>query len=133
MAGSDRSRADAALLAALAGGRTVEAAAQQAGVSERTARRRLVDETFRQALAEARRQLLAAAIGRLADAATDAAETLRRNLTCGMPSVEVAAARAILDQARAGVELDDLAARVEALETMSETWEPPAPVHRWRA
>jgi hypothetical protein len=41
MAGSGRKNADAALLAALAGGATVQEAASSAGISERTAYRRL--------------------------------------------------------------------------------------------
>ena len=43
MAGGDRKNADSALVAALAGGSTVEAAAHLAGVSQSTAYRRLKD------------------------------------------------------------------------------------------
>jgi hypothetical protein len=132
MAAGGRSHADTALLAALASGQTIEAAAKIAHLSERTARRRLDDETFQRALAEARRALLAQALGVLTDAATAAAQTLRTLLDAESESVRVRAAVAILDAARAHLELDDLAQRVEALETMSETWEPPAPERRWR-
>jgi hypothetical protein len=45
-----------------------------------------------------------------------AVETLGRNLACGRPTAENRAAVAILEQATRGVELLDLAARVEALE-----------------
>jgi hypothetical protein len=132
MAAGGRSHADTVLLTALASGQTIEAAAQIAHISERTARRRLDDETFQRALAEARRALLAQALGVLSDATTAAARTLRALLDAESESVRVRAAVAILDQARAGIELDDLAQRVEALGTMSETWEPPTPGRGWR-
>jgi hypothetical protein len=54
MAGSDRSRADGALLEALLAGRTTGQAAADAHVSERTVRRRLNDPGFQRQLAEAR-------------------------------------------------------------------------------
>ena len=133
MAARDRFRADPALLAALAGGQPVEAAARVAHVSERTTRRRLGDPTFQRALADARRIVLGQALGVLTDAATAAARTLRALLDAESESVRVRAATAILDAARAHVELDDLAQRVVALETASETWEPPAPSRRWHA
>ena len=47
MAGGDRSGADAALIAALAGGSTVEDAATTAGIGVTTAYRRLKDAGFR--------------------------------------------------------------------------------------
>jgi hypothetical protein len=60
------------------------------------------------------------AIGHLKQAATEAVATLRRNLTCGTPSVEVRAATAILDQATKAVELFDMVERVERLEARLE-------------
>jgi hypothetical protein len=50
MAHRGRRQADDALLMALACGATVENAARQAGVSLRTAHRRMADESFRQRL-----------------------------------------------------------------------------------
>jgi hypothetical protein len=116
MSASDRIRADPALLAALAGGQTVEAAARVARVSERTARRRLGDPTFQRALADARRLVLGQALGVLTDAATAAARTLRALLDADADSIRLGAARAILDAAKQHVELDDIARRLEALE-----------------
>jgi hypothetical protein len=133
VAGGDRSRADTLLVAGLAAGQSVEAAARQAGVSERTARRRLGDPTFQRALAEARRVVLAQALGVLVDASTAAARALRALLDAEGESIRLRAAVAILDAARAHVELDDLAQRVEALETQSESWEPPRTEQRWHA
>ena len=71
---------------------------------------------FRARLRDARRAVVEGAIGRLQQAATEAVETLRRNLTCGTPSVEVRAAATILDQAIKAVELFDMVERVEQLE-----------------
>jgi hypothetical protein len=95
---------------------TVEAAARSADVAPATIWRWTQQADFRARLRDARRAIVEGAIGRLQQAATDAVETLRRNLTCGTPSVEVRAATAILDQAVKAVELFDLAERVEHLE-----------------
>jgi hypothetical protein len=107
VAGGDRSSADAALIAALASGLTVQDAATQAHVSERTARRRL--ETV----------MLERAIGRLVDATTDAADTLRSLLNADSESVRHVAAKTLIESASKGLELLDLVDRVAALEEAS--------------
>ena len=76
MAARGRSGSDSALIAALAGGATHEAAAQQAGVGERTVRRRLEDPDFARRVDEARAALLEQAMAQLSRAATGAATTL---------------------------------------------------------
>ena len=48
--------------------------------------------------------------------AAAAAAALHKNLTCGKPSAEIAAAVALFDRALKGVELADVLERVEALE-----------------
>ena len=58
MAGGDRTRANSRLVELLAGGRTVEAAATEAGISERTVYRRLEDPEFRQQLGQLRGHML---------------------------------------------------------------------------
>jgi hypothetical protein len=95
---------------------TVEAAARSADVAPATIWRWSQQPDFKSRLRDARRAFVEGAIGRLQAAATEAVDTLRRNLTCGTPSVEVRAATAILDQAVKAVELFDLAERVEQLE-----------------
>ncbi len=72
-----KSRADPALLAALAAGSTLTAAAATAGVCERMARRRAKDPAFLQALDEARAAVVDRAVDHLAEAAVDAARVLR--------------------------------------------------------
>jgi hypothetical protein len=84
-------------------------------VSEATAQRWLKKPEFVAAYRRARRAVVEATIGRLQQAAVEAVEVLRRNMTCGVPAVEVRAAVAVLDQTLDGLELSDLAADVEAL------------------
>jgi hypothetical protein len=54
----------------------------------------------------------------LQSVARAAVATLARNLKCGVPSTEVAAARAILDTAIRAHELEDMTLRIEQLEQM---------------
>ncbi len=116
-AATGRHRADVVLLAELSAGRTVAEAAGTAGVSERSAYRRLGDAAFRETLATAQRAALAEASRTLAANATLAARTLGELLgEANPPAVRLAAARATLDLAARWRELDDLEARVEALE-----------------
>ncbi len=116
MAGSGRKNADAVLIVALASGKGPAEAAKLAGVSERTVYRRLQDPVWRRQVAAARTDMLARAVGVLAEGTTAAAATLRLLLRSDAPSVQLAAARAILDQTTRGIELLDLAYRVTALE-----------------
>lgn len=98
MARSGTPGRDAALIAALLGGATVEDAAGTAGLSRRTAFRRLDDPTFRQALAEAKRARLARVVDVLTAGSVTAVGTLVALLEPGTPaSVRHAAARTILE------------------------------------
>ncbi len=134
MAGGDRRQADTALVAALAAGQPVDAAARAARVSERTAYRRLTDPAFKRAVQTARAELLAQAVGRLADAATAAVVTLRALLDAETDSVRLGAARVILDAGMKGAELVDLAERVATLEEQqAAVLDGPGERGRWRA
>ncbi len=95
VAGGDRKNADTVLIAALAGGATVEDAAKTARVSERTAYRRLEGADFRAQVAEARRAMVERTVAQLADAGTAAAATLRALLDAEAASVRLGAARAM--------------------------------------
>jgi len=88
---------DDALVLGLASGATVRRAARKAGVAERTAGRRLADPDFRRRVHEARAALFERAIGRLARAATKAADTLAALLDADSESVRLGAARALLE------------------------------------
>ena len=109
-------KADEPLLAALAAGEEVAAAAHLAGVSERTAYRRLADPTFAHRLAAVRAAMLTRTAGTLAQATTAAVATLVRNLEADTAAVQVRAAVALLDQAVKLRESEELARRVAELE-----------------
>ena len=91
-------RRDPALIAALAAGATERAAAAQAGMSERTARRRMADPAFRARVHRAQTDLLGQAVATLTGAAVTAASTLLGLLDpSAPPSVRLGAARAVLE------------------------------------
>ena len=118
MTGRDhsRSRADALLLSELAAGSTIADAAQRAGVSPATVRRRLADPTFRAQLARAQSELVERATAALTSASTEAVETLRELLRDGPPSTRLQAARAILDAAPKWRDTADIEQRLAAIE-----------------
>ena len=117
-----RKKGDDALLLALAGGVAVAEAARRAGVSERTAFRRLADPEFKRRLAQVRDKMLDDAVGQLAHNSGTAVETLTKLCTDGQSeSVRLMAARSLLELAprlRASVELG---ARMTALEQGTST------------
>lgn len=96
---------------------TIRAAAREAGVTDRTLTRWLADPVFKRAFRAARCDLVETSMAGLQAATSAAVECLTRNLTCGKPSVEVMAARGIIELAIKAVELHDLAERIETLET----------------
>ena len=114
--GAKRPHKEDAALAALLSEPTIEAAARKAGIGESTLLRWMAEPTFKARYRAARRSVVESAVGRLQQAATQAVDSLTRNLTCGIPAVEVGAAKSVLDQAIKAVELVDLAERVEQLE-----------------
>jgi uncharacterized protein with ATP-grasp and redox domains len=118
--GQKRDRLEDAALAALLSEPTIGLAAAKTGVSESTVRRWLQDAEFQARYRTARRQVVEVAVSGLQQATSEAVDALRRNLTCGVPAAEIAAAKAVIDFAIKGVELTDLAERVEQLERTSE-------------
>jgi hypothetical protein len=92
-----------------------EAAAKSAGVSPATLQRWLRNPKFKAMFRAARRAVLEGAIGLLQNAAVASVEALTRNLTCGKPASEIRAAEVILTHAAKGLEMFDLAERVEEL------------------
>lgn len=104
------------LVAALATGMSLVDAARTAGVSHSTAKRRMKEPDFRRAVSDARTAILDQATGALADALSDAVTTLKRNLSVGMPQVEVRAAVAIISLALTVRDQGELAARIAVIE-----------------
>ncbi len=84
-------------LVALLNASSVKDAAAASGLSEETLYRYLRNEEFRSEYEDAKRQVVESAISGLQQAATEAVETLRRNLTCANPQAEIRAAQLILD------------------------------------
>ena len=84
-------------LTALLNASSVKDAATQSGLSEETIYRYLRDEDFKNEYEQAKRQIVEAAVSALQNAAIEAVETLRRNLTCDNPQAEIRAAQLILD------------------------------------
>jgi hypothetical protein len=93
-----RKNADEALALGLAAGKSVREAAAEAGVSERTAHRRLADPGFRGRVTSLRYRLIDDGLARLAGGACDAADTLRGLLQSASDGVKLRAAVAILER-----------------------------------
>ncbi len=117
MAQKGKQNADEQLLLALACGATVQGAAQKAGLSERTAYRRLADPGFKRRLQELRADMVQRTAGMLTAAAGEAVKTLLTLQKETTPAaVRLGAARAILEiglKVRDAAELEE---RIAALE-----------------
>ncbi|HWB10273.1 MAG TPA: hypothetical protein VG826_13665, partial [Pirellulales bacterium] len=107
---------DDELILALAAGATAREAAEQAGVEERTAHRRLTDADFRRAVSEARDRLFDAARGRLASLASRAVGTLQRLMESDKPSEALGAAKAVLEMGPRLREATEVEQRISRLE-----------------
>jgi hypothetical protein len=97
---------------------TIKAAAETVSISERTLRTWLKLTGFRCAFRAARAELLEDATCKLAQGATEAAETLRALLNSASPTVQLGAARAILElgpKLQQAAEMEQRLSEVEAL------------------
>ena len=97
---------------------TISAAAESVGIGESTLRRWLKDRDFLAAYRAARREAVSQAVGHLQGACSVAVLALTdisQDVSCPA-SARVSAARTVLELALKGVELEDLAVRVEELE-----------------
>ena len=131
MAGGDRKNVDSVLIAHLSIGATRASAAKAANVSESTVFRRLQNETFRRELASVKEELIRSTVARLSASATQAASTLQRLLNADSESVQLGAARAILELSVKWREAEELDQRIAALEAAAARMDPEA--QRWRA
>jgi hypothetical protein len=116
MAGNGNRKGEVALLAALAAGVTIKYAAEQAGISERTAHRRLAEPAFVRELTQARAALLEQALGQLAAGSVEAVAKLRKLLDHYDGRVMLGAARSILELGSKLHESVELEQRVRRLE-----------------
>jgi hypothetical protein len=85
------------LFEAIVSGCHIENAAAVAGISQRTAYRRLSDPAFRAQVRQAREDLRESILARLADAGHDAIDTLWRLLESEDESIRLKAAKTLLD------------------------------------
>jgi hypothetical protein len=112
-------KSEDAFLIALACGATVEAAAAQCGIAERTAYRRLKDPEFKSRLTRTRSEMIERATGMLTAAAGEAVRTLLSLQKSAVPpAVRMSAARAILEigmKLREVVDIEERLNRLEAL------------------
>jgi hypothetical protein len=98
-------------------GKTIRAAASEAGVGERTLYTWLADNCFQNHISELRARMLDASVGRLVDAATDAVDTLVALLDAESGGLRLRAAIAILDGLTRMREHVDYERRLTELET----------------
>lgn len=85
------------LALAFASGESVKDAARLAGVSERTAYRKLKDERFIQRVNQARTSMIQQAVGRLAKTCAKASEVVEKLLDSKSERIRLQAAKAIMD------------------------------------
>jgi hypothetical protein len=111
-----RRRGEEQLLSSLAAGLPIEQAAKTAGISERTAYRRLQEPRFQQQLAAVRDELISVALGELAGCASHAVATLNALLDAGEERIRLQAARTLLEQLLRLREAITLEQRVATLE-----------------
>ncbi|HEX4613882.1 MAG TPA: hypothetical protein VH092_37220 [Urbifossiella sp.] len=95
---AQRKKNDDALVLALACGATVEAAARQAGLSERTVYKRLAESPFQARVKAVRSDMVRRSAGLLSAAAGQAVQTLLALMKdTSPPSVRLGAARAVIE------------------------------------
>lgn len=114
-------KSDALLIAALAAGKSHDQAAKLAKVSRATVTRRLTDAAFRQAVQDAQGELVERAIGVLSESATAGAEKLRKLLSAKSETVQLGAAKALIDsivKLRDHSEIEKLKAEIAELKAL---------------
>ncbi len=103
---------------AIASGSTIVEAAERAGISERTVRRRLDDPDYRMEISRLRSKLLDAAVGRLVAATTQAAGTMQALLEADSEHVRLGAAKGILEFGLSLQEALETQTRITTLEEL---------------
>jgi predicted site-specific integrase-resolvase len=122
--GEKLSRRMEAAVAALLVAPTLEAAAQQSGVSVTTLRRWLRDPEFQRQFRAARRQVVEQATTQLQQSSGRAVHTLYELLSSDHPGTRCKAAVNILQLSIKSIELDDVLTRLADIEAALEKKEP---------
>jgi hypothetical protein len=94
---------------------TVREAAAEAKVGEATLRRWMKEPAFNDAYTATRRRLLEHGVNLGTQSYGLAAQKQQQLLNCGIPAVELRASVAIQEQTRAGLQVVDVAAQLEAI------------------
>jgi hypothetical protein len=132
MAGKPIKKGDEPLLLALACGATVEAAARQFELSERTVYRRLKDAAFQARLKQVRSDMVRRSAGLLSAASGEAVRTLLALMKdTAPPATRLGAAKAVLELGMKIRELAELEAEVRELEEKVAALGPPDHGRRW--
>jgi hypothetical protein len=118
MARPKRKKNEDSLLLALACGATVEAAARQCGLSERTVYNRLGDDEFKKRLERVRADMVDRSAGMLTAAGGEAIRTLLTLQKDSTPTVRLGAARTILEMGLKIRQLVEVELRLEELEDL---------------
>jgi DNA-binding transcriptional MerR regulator len=120
--GEKLSRKQDQVITALVTCASITEAAAQCGLADVTLRRWLKQEPFQAAYREARRAVVQHAIVQVQQATGEAVETLRKVMQAAdaPASAKVSAAKTILETAVKAVEVEDLEARIAALEAQGE-------------
>ncbi len=95
---------------------SVRQAAEKCGLSERTLFKFLEDADFKAEYRNARRQTVESAIANIQNAASEAVERLKDLMHCENPVVEARCAQIIYENSVKGMEMLDLAERLEEVE-----------------
>lgn len=105
----------------VAGGSSIKAAAAVVGCSSQTAYNLSASKEFRQRVAELRSEVTYRAVGKLADSASLAVDTLRELLDAtNEPSIRLNASKAILAALPTISEFCELRSRIDALEGQNQ-------------
>ena len=120
-------KGDLDFMLAVAAGAAIRDSARRAGIGERTAYRRAADIKFQSQVQRLRREMLDRTIGRVADAGTEAVDSLRSLLQSADERVKLAAAKVLVDKSLRIREVDRLLeqkvlTRQEALAFMDELY-----------
>jgi hypothetical protein len=120
MAGRGRKDADEVLALEIARGATIKAAAEKAGVSERTANRRQATPEFRKLVRALRSKMIDRATGMLGAFLPAAVAGMVKLTESPNEGIRLGALRSLIDYARGFHEAGDIEARLAALEAAAE-------------
>ena len=124
--GSKFGRKKEEAIAALLSQKNIEDAARAANIGTNTLLRWLQVPEFQAAYRRARREAVQQAVARMQQATGAAAITVLKLMTdaSAPPAVRLRAAECVFDQAIKGIELEDIEARVAALEQAASSGKP---------